>query len=292
MARTQRRNFWQGLIVAALFACNAVSAQTTDADIDAVQRKLDAAKQAQAAKEAAERREAAAQARMATLVFRTDADCELSINGETQAVLATGQTKAVKVNPGEQLVDCVSTELSATSISQVRTATAGTQIVVLLELAAKVRGVREQQAAASRAQAEAEARAQREKALRERYVVQTDGNVRDQQTGLLWAGRDNGSDINWNAARAHCEAIGAGWSLPTVAELQGLVDESGTLSQQCGGGVTCRVTPSIGVTGWRAWSSEPKDSIEAWDVNLKNGSRLSFPVGYAGNGRALCVRRS
>ena len=120
------------LVLVALMIGGHAPAQTPDADIEAVQRKLDAAKQAQAAKDAAAKREAdqraaaqaaerrqreqaaadaaASEARMATLLFRTDADCSLSINGEAQGVLAAGQTKAVKVNPGDQIVEVIRCE--------------------------------------------------------------------------------------------------------------------------------------------------------------------------------------
>ena len=290
------------LFLVALMLGGHAPAQTPDADIDAVQRKLDAAKQAQAQKDATAKREAdqraaaqaadrrqreqaaadaaASEARMATLLFRTDADCNLSINGEAQGVLAAGQTKAVKVNPGDQIVDCVSTESSAASISEVKTATAGTQSAVVLQLAGSLQQARDQQAAAAQQQA-----------LRNRYTAQGDGTVRDSQTGVVWADHDNGSDIAWNAARNYCASMGGGWSLPTVAQLQGLVDSSGALNQTCGS-YTCNVAPSIRLSSLWFWSSEPNGSSEAWFVYLYGGDRGSRAVGYAFYGRALCVRRS
>jgi hypothetical protein len=279
------------LFLVALMFGGLALAQSPDADIEAVQRKLDAAKQAQAAKDAAAKREAdqrsaraaaaaASEARMATLLFRTDADCALSINGEAQGVLAVGQTKSVKVNPGDQIVDCVSTESSAASISEVKTATAGTQSAVVLQLAGSLQQARAQQAAAAQQQA-----------LRNRFTAQGDGTVRDSQTGVIWAAQDNGSDIDWNGARNYCASRGGDWSLPTVAQLQGLVDSSGALKQQCGS-FTCNVTPSIRLSSFWFWSSEPNGSSEAWGVYLANGTRNSPPVGLANTNRALCVRRS
>jgi hypothetical protein len=274
-----------------------------------VQRKLDAAKQAQAAKDAAARRGQEQLARMATLLFRTDADCNLSINGKAQGVLAVGDTKEVKVNPGDQIVDCTSTEVASIAISELKTATAGAQSVVLLQLADRVNQDRQQAAAAAQARADAEARARAEAdawaeraavaqaaaeahaKLKARFVAQTDGSVRDTQTGLVWAGRDNGSDIKWKGATRYCAKQGRGWDLPTVAQLQALYDSSGTLTQSCGS-ATCRVTPLIRLSSFWFWSSEPNGSSEAWDVHLNTGSRDSLTVDYANDGRALCVRRS
>lgn len=151
--------FWRGGCVGLVLISRLVSAQSPDDDIDAVQPKLDAAKQAQAAKEAAARRSQEQLARMATLLFRTDADCRLSINGKAQGVLAVGETKEVKVNPGDQLVDCVSTDMVSVSTHEVKTATAGTQSVMLLHLADRVNQEHQQVAAAAQARAEAEAKA-------------------------------------------------------------------------------------------------------------------------------------
>jgi hypothetical protein len=284
-------NMWRGLSICAVLLSSMAAAQSPDADIDAVQRKLDAAKQAQAAKDAAARRSQEQLARMATLLFRTDADCSLSINGKAQGVLSVGDTKEVKVNPGDQLVDCVSTDAATVSINELKTATAGTQSAVLLQLADRVNQELQQAAAAAQAKADAEAKAAREKALRDFYTIQGDGSVRDNQTGTTWTGSDNGSDIDWKAAGQYCSNLGAGWTLPTVAELQGLVDTSGTLSQACGG-YTCRVKPSIRLSDVWFWSSEPNGSSEAWTVELDKGDRDSDAVSVANASRALCVRRS
>lgn len=115
-------------------------------------------------------------------------------------------------------------------------------------------------------------------------------SVRDAQTGLTWAAQDNGSDIDWNAAGNYCATLGGGWALPTMAELQGLYDESGTLRQSCEGW-NCKVTPTIRLTSHGFWSGESYDSSEAWFVSLTDDHRQLSPVVNAGI-RALCVRRS
>jgi hypothetical protein len=387
------------VFASALILCGSAPAQFTDVDLDAVERKLDAAKQAQVAKEAAAKREAeqrataeaaarrireqqaadaaATEARMATLLFRTDAPCNLSINGMSQGALGAGETKSVKVIPGDHIVDCVSTESSSASISEITTATSGAQSVVILNMTARLQQLRQESFGATGlpergylgvsfhelsgplaelhgldrprgafvAGVEPDSPAHkaginvgdivltyngkqleasndlpplvgatpvgsvatiqvlRDRLIRdltvtigrslsasERFTKVADG-VADRLTQLVWASADNGSDIDWNGARNYCASMGSGWSLPTVAQLQGLVDSSGTLSQSCGVS-TCRVTPSIRLSGSWFWSGESNGSAWASYVFLYEGDRLSFPVGVASDGRALCVRRS
>jgi tol-pal system protein YbgF len=99
-------------------------AQSPDSDIEAVQRKLDAAKQAQSAKDAAAKREAdqqaetqaaerrqrdaisAADARKATMIIKSDTRCELIVNGEAYGWLQADVTQKMKVDAGEQLIEC------------------------------------------------------------------------------------------------------------------------------------------------------------------------------------------
>jgi hypothetical protein len=45
---------------------------------------------------------------------------------------------------------------------------------------------------------------------------------------VIWAAADNGIDVYWNTARIYCTDKGAGWSLPTVAQLQSLFDAGAT----------------------------------------------------------------
>ena len=45
---------------------------------------------------------------------------------------------------------------------------------------------------------------------------------------LMWTVRENGFDLDWNEAKAYCEACRVGgysdWRMPTIEELQGLYD--------------------------------------------------------------------
>ena len=61
-----------------------------------------------------------------------------------------------------------------------------------------------------------------------RFIDNNDGTVTDTQTGLMWQQVDDGADRNWQDAQEYAAALNiAGhdnWRLPTIQELQGLVD--------------------------------------------------------------------
>ena len=44
-----------------------------------------------------------------------------------------------------------------------------------------------------------------EYAAADRFVNNKNGTVTDTQTGLMWADHDNGSNINWYAAKGYCK---------------------------------------------------------------------------------------
>lgn len=198
------------------------------------------------------------------MIIRADRDCALSVNGESKGQLTTEQTITVKANAGEQLIECVAGQHQR--VEATATILAGQQKVVRLSVPAP------------------------------RRFVQVDDGVMDYQQNLIWASRDNGSDIDWAGARQHCAARGAGWSLPTTAQLQSLYDESGKFAQKVNGIGRAfldvkLVTPLISPTGWWYWSSEPNGPSKAWHVTLNYGSRHPFEAHGTQALRALCVRR-
>ena len=297
-----------------LGAAPAIGAQLPESKIDA-----DEPKQVQAAR--VEPDAAGAQAPSATIVLRSDADCVLSINAQAQGELRAGQVRSVKVIPGEQLVDCISAEFDRVQISEVKTATAGTQSVVMLKLADRVSAERAARDAALREAADRERLAEvrrvaeeqkrmadykknetveqkkqaaalkkRRAALQVRFVAKGD-TVRDKETGLVWTNRDNGGDIDWNKARAHCADLPGKWELPTVAELRGLYDPTGTLTQPCLS-KTCMITPLIKLSGFWFWSQQAIDEAQAWGVYLDSSRRYSGIINEGSDQRALCVKRS
>ena len=58
--------------------------------------------------------------------------------------------------------------------------------------------------------------------------TQSGETVKDNWTGLIWQGNDDGKQRNYKSAVAYCDKLSWGgysdWRLPTVKELSGLVD--------------------------------------------------------------------
>jgi hypothetical protein len=52
----------------------------------------------------------------------------------------------------------------------------------------------------------------------------------DPSTGLMWAGKDNGKDVNWHKAMKYCRDLRlagySDWGLANMAELQGTYDST------------------------------------------------------------------
>jgi hypothetical protein len=63
-----------------------------------------------------------------------------------------------------------------------------------------------------------------------RYIASL-GTVTDTKTKLIWQQRVSSSTYTWADAQAYCQTVGAslggtGWRLPTIKELQTIVDDS------------------------------------------------------------------
>ncbi len=121
-------------------------------------------------------------------------------------------------------------------------------------------------------------------------VATGDQNVLQQCSSdrLFWTRTENGRDVNWSQAQAHCQGLGSGWSLPTAAQLQSLYDKN--LPDIACGSFACKVSNQFRLSGYWFWSSESNGSSEAWGVSLVYGDRYSYRVGTS-DYRALCVRR-
>ena len=63
-----------------------------------------------------------------------------------------------------------------------------------------------------------------------RFVAYSNGTVLDTRTNLMWAAKDNGSNITWQNAKSYSENYRGGgysdWRMPTQDELAGLYDSS------------------------------------------------------------------
>jgi hypothetical protein len=122
-------------------------------------------------------------------------------------------------------------------------------------------------------------------------------------SGLMWAGKDNGKDVNWHQATKYCHNLRlagySDWYLPTIDELQGIYDAGLETPGLCGerGNCTWHVKGGLFLTG-HEWSSSlnhddrgrPSGSAPRFDFN--DGTRFDDDLGYYTFKRALCVRGS
>jgi hypothetical protein len=128
----------------------------------------------------------------------------------------------------------------------------------------------------------------------------------DPATGLMWAGKDNGENVNWHRAMTYCRDLRlagySDWRLPTIDELQGIYDASGFAAPPLHKGAEWVLAgkPKGGLllTGAREWSSNRvlddrgHNTGIAWQFDFPHGERWGYdPLGYSGSLRALCVRR-
>jgi len=110
----------------------------------------------------------------------------------------------------------------------------------------------------------------------------------DPATGLMWAKKDNGKDVNWQQATDYCRNLqlagNSDWRLPTIDELQGIYDPSGNIYGE-------PVKGNLRLSGWVEWSSST-GGTSAWDFIFSTGARSSTYLDYSSYFRARCVRGS
>jgi len=139
--------------------------------------------------------------------------------------------------------------------------------------------------------------------------TQTRGYWIDPSTGLMWAGKDNGTDINWHKAMRYCHDLRLGghddWRLANIGELQGIFDATAKAP-----GLNPRsrwhdaepmkfhVKGNLFLTG-NQWSSTTgyddrgRPSGYAWRFDFNEGRQFDGDeLGFSTNKRALCVRRA
>jgi len=127
-----------------------------------------------------------------------------------------------------------------------------------------------------------------------RFIAYDNGTVLDTKTNLMWAAKDNGSDIKWQDAKFYCENYRGGgykdWRMPTLNELEGLYDESKARPSACYGGNSIHIaTELIGITCFYSWASETSDS-ESAIFDFGPGIRSGFASQLTRFSRALPVR--
>ena len=148
-------------------------AQAQAPNLDELEKRIEQGKKAKEQREAASRRadseQKAQSSRMGALVVRSDAPCTLLIDSKRVADIPAGTARTISVQPGEQLVDCVSTEVPSVKYSGVQKARSGEKTVLEIGLAAQVQKMR----------------GQNEKAARNAgFVESSAGILRETMTGL------------------------------------------------------------------------------------------------------------
>ena len=127
-----------------------------------------------------------------------------------------------------------------------------------------------------------------------RFIAYDDGTVLDTKTNLMWAAKDNGSDINWADAKAYCENYHGGgyndWRLPTQDELAGLYDSSKSYKlTQVNNNV--HLTELIQLFTCGFWASETSGGVATcfsfcnyarhWEMQSNDSSARALPVRFA-----------
>jgi hypothetical protein len=113
------------------------------------------------------------------------------------------------------------------------------------------------------------------------------GTVFDTMTGLTWQQEVDGSNYTFAAATAFCTSPslpGMGWRLPTMKELQTLVDERAPSP------VIDPIFPTTPAQFFWTSSSDSTDATKVWIVDFMQGGTASQPVSTSKNTFVRCVR--
>jgi hypothetical protein len=121
----------------------------------------------------------------------------------------------------------------------------------------------------------------------------------DPSTGLMWAGKDNGKNVDLRLAAKYCRDLRlagySDWRLATIDELQGIYEKTVNTPGKAGyrrlQKYTWHIKGNIFLTGV-TWSSNLRDDAPgyAWGFDFDNGIRWEENDSYYSDRRALCVR--
>jgi len=140
-----------------------------------------------------------------------------------------------------------------------------------------------------------EYRAEEQMRVRNRFIAYDNGTVLDTRTNLMWAAKDNGSDINWQDAKKYCENYRGGgytdWRMPTQDELAGLYDSKKSYKAKQYDYSSVRLTELIQLSTCCTWASETRGS-DAARFAFQYGLRYWFLQSSGEITRALPVRSS
>jgi Protein of unknown function (DUF1566)/Viral BACON domain len=102
------------------------------------------------------------------------------------------------------------------------------------------------------------------------YADNGDGTVTDTSTGLMWQQQAGSSTQTWEQALAYCEGLNLGghtdWRLPTIKELQSLVDYS-----LYGPAINTTYFPNAAASWYWSSTTGANGTYGAWLVHFYNG---------------------
>ena len=131
-----------------------------------------------------------------------------------------------------------------------------------------------------------------------RFIAYDNGTVLDTKNGLMWAAKDNGSNIDWADAKSYCENYRGGgytdWRMPMQDELAGLYDSSkdgyrpDCCSDDCSPYI--KTTELIHLSCMHLWASETRGDAGAgfffdvgdryWGLQLNDFNSRALPVRF------------
>jgi hypothetical protein len=116
------------------------------------------------------------------------------------------------------------------------------------------------------------------------------GLVTDASTGLIWQQAVPTDPVTWTAARTYCQMAGVGFRLPSIKELQSIVDY-GTAYPGPGPAIDPTAFPATPAAGF--WTSSPVSGSASvmWTVKFDNGDTASNGITAATDVKQVrCVR--
>jgi serine/threonine protein kinase len=228
-----------------------------------------------------ENKPADAKPAVGTLRVLCDLACSWMLDGVAKGSIGAGGSSDMTVEIGQHVVVATSADGTDDVVKQVDIKSGG-QVEASMEL----KPFREARIAAEKQMREQAAR------VEEARVTWT-----DPVTGLMWAKKDNGGDVNWQQATDYCRNLRlaghSNWRLATMDELQGIYDPKASVPGLYGRDtVAYHVRGGLQLSSWYEWSSSPGNasSGEGWVLRFSHGNRDPAHLVYSGGMRALCVR--
>lgn len=203
----------------------------------------------------------------ATLLVTTDMDCNWKLDGQAQGMLDADDSKVVRVSSGKHLIE-------ATTLDHL----ASVRLEVSVDQGQKIVEIQ----------------------LKEAWELKfaaLDVTWTDPNTGLTWAGQDNGSNLTWQQAASYCKNLRLGghsdWRLPEISELAAIYDPERKFFDPSLNYHGQHIKGGIRMTGVGYWSNTAGDaSGQASEFRFMGGARQSNFLDNSEGSRALCVRRS